>query len=286
MNITRLKSAFKLILKIGFSVLTLWYVISKIDQHHLLLLVERLNVGWLLPAIIFFILSKIISAYRLNIFFGNIGLHLSSVFNLKLYWLGMFYNTVLPGGVGGDGYKVWFLSKQPTSHDISSKGILTSVLLDRINGLLVLIMILAAMSLLLHVFTFLLIAFIVVIPVLYAILHQRFFPSYNLSVTSLYSTGVQLCQILSVYCIMKSIQVDQHLYELMIVFLISSVASVIPVSIGGAGLREMVFYYAATFLAIPAEAGVLTALLFFLITFVVSLAGLYYLFVPLKSESV
>lgn len=54
--------------------------------------------------------------------------------NLKLYALGMFYNLFLPGGSGGDGYKVYLLRKL---YKAPVKHLLSAVLLDRINGVAV-----------------------------------------------------------------------------------------------------------------------------------------------------
>jgi hypothetical protein len=35
------------------------------------------------------------------------GLKLNPKYNLRLYFLGLFYNVLLPGGIGGDGYKIF-----------------------------------------------------------------------------------------------------------------------------------------------------------------------------------
>lgn len=56
-----------------------------------------------------FNISKIISSIRLNRYFKDINLSLSQTYNLKLYYLGMFYNLFLPGGIGGDGYKIYII---------------------------------------------------------------------------------------------------------------------------------------------------------------------------------
>ena len=42
-------------------------------------------------------------------FFKQEGVFISEKESLKLYYKGMFYNIMLPGGIGGDGYKGYYL---------------------------------------------------------------------------------------------------------------------------------------------------------------------------------
>src|SRR5881398_2699402 len=92
----------KLLLKIGITVLCFWYISQKIDFTRALQSLLKANWVFLFIALLFFVLSKLFSAYRLNIYFRNIQLQLPERKNLKLYWLGMFYNMFLPGAISGD----------------------------------------------------------------------------------------------------------------------------------------------------------------------------------------
>jgi uncharacterized membrane protein YbhN (UPF0104 family) len=58
-----------------------------------------------------------------------------------------------------------------------------------------------------------------------------------------------------------------------LLFCIASVVSIMPITIGGVGLRELVFVYMAPLLGLDAEIGVALALLFFLTSLVVSMHG-------------
>jgi len=69
-------------------------------------------VFFLILALIAFVISKIIASWRLKIYFKNIFIRLTEQTNLKLYWLGMYYNLFLPGSIGGDAYKVLLLKKK------------------------------------------------------------------------------------------------------------------------------------------------------------------------------
>ena len=96
----------KLLLKIAVTVLCLWYVSGKIDFAKAGTALK--NANWLLLffALVAFIISKLLSAIRLNIYFKNINIRLPAWENIKLYWLGMFYNLFLPGSISGDAFEI------------------------------------------------------------------------------------------------------------------------------------------------------------------------------------
>src|SRR5438874_4643749 len=102
----------KLLIKIVITAACLWYVSTKIDLRQLTQTFLHANWFFLVAAVILYMISKVIAALRLNIYFKNINIHLSQISNLKLYWLGLFYNLFLPGSIGGDAYKVIFLTKK------------------------------------------------------------------------------------------------------------------------------------------------------------------------------
>src|SRR5688572_22537830 len=94
-KLSNVRRGLKLLLKIGITVLCFWYISTKIDFTRAFDAFTRANWPYLFFALLFFILSKLLSAIRLNIYFSNIKLNLSPIKNLKLYWLGMFYNLFL-----------------------------------------------------------------------------------------------------------------------------------------------------------------------------------------------
>ena len=122
-----------LLLKIAITVICLWYVSTKIDFRQLAETLLKAKWLWLLAGILLYMISKIVAAIRLNIYFRNIGLRIPETENLKLYWLGLFYNLFLPGSISGDAYKVIRLTKQ---FGVSYKKTTSAVVLDRLTGLL------------------------------------------------------------------------------------------------------------------------------------------------------
>src|SRR4026209_2683171 len=123
----------KLLLKIAVTILCFWYISRKIDFTKAKDAVLRADWWWLFLSVLAFAFSKFLASFRLNIYFKNIGIYLSQKTNLKLYWLGMYYNLFLPGAISGDAYKVIILNK---THKAPYKKTSAAVLLDRFSGLL------------------------------------------------------------------------------------------------------------------------------------------------------
>jgi uncharacterized membrane protein YbhN (UPF0104 family) len=256
-------------------------VIRKIDLIQTKEIIFHAKIGWLILALIAFNISKTISSFRLNSFFSAIGLILPDLYNLKLYYVGMFYNLFLPGGIGGDGYKVFLLNR---SHKTKVKHLISATLLDRISGM----MALAFLALLLALFvnlsfigpwiTWVLIGILVIAyPTYYFIfrlLFKNFINAFNIS--NIFSQGVQLAQLLCAYLILKALLVSDLYMEYMILFLLSSVVAVLPFTVGGIGARELVFIFGADYLLIDKNTAVAFSILFFVITAVSSFTGIFF----------
>ena len=108
----------KLLLKIAVTIVCFWYISRKIDFTKAKDAIMQADWWWLFFSIAAFAFSKFLASFRLNIYFKNIGIHLTQKQNLKLYWLGMFYNLFLPGAISGDAYKVILLTRK---YDVSYK---------------------------------------------------------------------------------------------------------------------------------------------------------------------
>lgn len=270
------------LLKIAFSALLLYFIFNQIAFREVWEVVQGSHPGFLLGALFFFILSKWVSALRLNRYFREIGLPLSAASNLRLYLLGMFYNLFLPGGIGGDAYKGYALHR---SFGSPVKKLVAVLLLDRISGMY-----------LLFAYSCLLLLWLdlpwlagygwglwLLLPgslLVYFLLHRRFF-GYVMPVfwrAAAYSALVQLGQLASAYCILQALGVGADQLPYLLLFLISSIVAVLPFTIGGIGSRELVFYYGALWLQLQEGTSLAVSMLFFGITALVSLCGIFYHF--------
>lgn len=275
MAVPRFKNLLKLLLKIAVTTLCLWYVSRKIDWSLTWHLLQRSSKWWLIIAALFFTLSKIVSSFRLIIYFKNIFVQLTQTENLKLYWLGMFYNLFLPGGIGGDAYKVILLNRQQ-KHPV--KKLTAAVLLDRISGV-------AGLGILVAVYYFLIykgdqysycfVTAIVPGLLLYYIIVKKFFPSF---ITSFWSTlwlglVVQFLQVLCVYCLMASINITTHSNQYVFLFLLSSIVAILPFTVGGLGAREVVFLWGSGQFHLDIHQSIYISILFYFITVIISFGG-------------
>jgi len=107
-----------------------------------------------------------------------------------------------------------------------------------------------------------------------------FFPSF------LWGLAVQLSQVICVYFIMLSLHLSLLQHEWIFIFLLAAVISILPVSLGGGlGTREVVFAEGARFFYLDPQTGVIISLLFYVLTVIGSVWGLYYNFHdPLKDD--
>jgi hypothetical protein len=77
------------------------------------------------------------------------------------------------------------------------------------------------------------------------------------------------------YFIWLAYGVDDHFGVYFVLFLVSSIAAMLPISFGGVGLRELVFLYASALFPIEETAAVALGLAFFLITAGSSFIGVF-----------
>jgi uncharacterized protein (TIRG00374 family) len=132
----KLKQILKYALKVALSGVALYFVFKKVDFQDVKEEVLKANYLYIFLALILFNFSKILSAFRLNHFFKSVGCHISEKYNLRLYYIGMFYNLFLPGGIGGDGYKVYLLNKHKKT---KVKDLISATIIDRFSGLAALV---------------------------------------------------------------------------------------------------------------------------------------------------
>lgn len=255
----------------------IYWVFRRIDWREAQRLVMQLPLWSPVVAALFFNLSQVLSVYRTNLFYRSLGIRMRWWTQLKLYYLGMFYNLFIPGGIGGDAYKVFWLQKR---YKARTRSLVQVSLTDRLSGLV-------GILLWLGVFFWLTpwagqwkvsvpaaAVWLLCVPVLawgvrrllsagYPVVWQAVLPS----------VGIQFAQLLCIAALLWGWGVREGLFLYGFVFLLSSIVTVIPVTIGGVGAREFTFLTFAPLLGIAPSVSVTVALLFFLLTAVSSLPG-------------
>lgn len=270
----------KTAIKIGLSVAILYIVLHSIDEHLLWNTLKQSRPGWLVWAAVWFVASKIISAVRFRILLQTENIHLSDQKNLRLYWLGMYYNLLLPGGISGDAYKIKILMD---AYEAPFKRMFAVTLLDRVGGVIALGQLCIALTFGipgLQPYTWLgMVCMALSLPVSWWI-YQKSGGSLN-SVwgrTSLLSVAVQTTQLIATLGIVIALGESAHWMEYSVLFLISSVVAMLPLTIGGTGARELTFLWGAGLLHIDPEKSVAIAFVFYLISTLVALVGIAFSF--------
>jgi glycosyltransferase 2 family protein len=276
-----LKNLLKFFFKIVVTAVCLWYISRKINWHETLQLVVNSNPLWLLVSVLLFTVSKVISSFRLNVYFHNMDAHLAEKQNLKLYWLGMFYNLFLPGSISGDAYKVILLNRK---YKYSAKLLTAAVLLDRISGVM-------GMGILAVIFYFLIQqgaqysnwALIALMPgiIIYYFFVKKVFPTFLRGVWKTFWLGllVQAFIVMCAYSIMAAIHINQSREAYVLVFLFSSLVAILPLSVGGGlGIREFAFLSASKVFHLDQHQAITISLLYYFVIVISSIVGVRWVY--------
>lgn len=272
------KNVFKVIVTLG----ALYWLSRNLHFQEFKNSILNANYWYLGLAFLSYIVSQIVASSRLNSFFKTIQLKLSERYNLKLYWLGLLYNFFLPGGVGGDAYKVYFLKKK---YHKKTKQLLSAVFFDRLSGLWALTIFSCAFIVFMPRFAIpneITILAAVIGTASYVYVLYLFFRPFakRFLQTHIKAMGVQGFQILTAICILLALNHDDKFSPHLLIFLISSITAIIP-SIGGAlGVRDSSAIALAKYLQVDAQLAATISLIFYFISLITSLPGLYFIFRP------
>ena len=268
-----------LLVKITLTVGALAYVLTQIDLAQLQSYLQRTNLLYLFLALALLNTGQLVSAFRLRFYLSQNHVIMKRTVAIGVYYVGMLLNLILPGGIGGDGYKAWFIRKHYGMKLTTAIRILLSA---RGNGLL-----------LLFLYTFVLIAFS---PTLMALPYATLLLPAAAVITvigytilagwmlkekvetqlgaSIYSLIVQGMVMLTAWALLGAIGYPGDTVPYLILFMVSSIVSILPISIGGVGLRELTFFYGAGWMALDTELGITLSFLYFAVNLLASLLGL------------
>lgn len=272
----------KNVLKVGVTGFALYWVFSKVDFRDVKEAFLNSNPLFLLLALLAYAVSVIIGSSRLNEYFRSVGLSLSEKYNFKLYLLGLFYNLFLPGGVGGDGYKIYFLRKK---FDVRGRKLLAAVFFDRLSGFWALSLIISLLVIFmpqLNIPRELPIIVVALGTVSYYFVMRRYFRDFSrrFFIAHFKALGVQSMQVVCAILLLYAMGFDGKFSPYLFMFLLSSLVAVVPFTVGGLGAREMVYVYGAQLFGLDAHLAVIISLLFYVTSALLASTGAYFIFRP------
>jgi uncharacterized membrane protein YbhN (UPF0104 family) len=276
------KNVIAVLIKIGFIALALYVVLHKIDVQEVLALLSSVNIPLFVLGILLSMLSLAFSAIRSRMYMHHYGLSISKSKIVALYYAGTFLNIVLPGGIGGDGYKIIYLSKH---YGFSKMKAFRVVLYERVNGFFAL----AILGFLFFYFSNF--ASIEYLTLINTTLLMAITPCYYIGIryvlkdevsiafkASGYSFIIQIIQVMMSYALLYAFDIpEQYHIDFVTMFIAASILAILPISIGGIGVRELTMLYGVSLLGAQdiSEQGVAYAFALFVVYVLSALPGLF-----------
>ncbi len=278
---SRINKKWQVALKIALTLLAFYLAFNMVNREDLVNAVKGVDKVLFVAALILYMLSQGVSSERLRLFIKKFkgGHHIGSLWNFRLYMIGMAYNLFLPGGLGGDAYKLVVYRKKLKP---GKRRVFMALILDRVSGGIAILLCLAVIpiyrSMPFEQFYGIwwwipaLIAFVIGYFVVRKNF-QRFLPVY--SPAAVLSVIIQSMQAGAMLLLIGAVGMNDHQLTIVMVFLLSSLATAIPIFLGGLGAREVVFAALAGTFGYAASEAVTASLLFSAIIIISSIPGLF-----------
>ena len=263
------------VLQIAITVFFVYFTVSNLDLSKLFEVLNNINILYLIIAASIYFSSQIISSERLRYILNDNKFIISFKQNFTLYLIGLFYNFFIPGGIGGDAYKSFLMNKK---FNWKLSKVVKLLLLDRLIGLGVLCCILIGLYEIIFLkFNFIyLILTLCFLSIIGYYIVKLIFKNQNIFWKSfLYSIVSHTIQFISLFIILYSLGIEDSYFEIIIVFILSSIFSVF--SFGGIGIREYIFLSSASILNFSPELSASIGLLFTISAAISSLPGLKFI---------
>ncbi len=292
-----MKKILGFILKLLISAGLLYIFLSRVDTGTVIITLKKTSIRLFALAFFIYICTVFIAAKRWSLFLPQ-GLKYFQM--VSLCFVGSFFNTFLPGIVGGDAVKAYYLYKH-TGKGTGSVSI-ASVFMDRYMGMIALACIALIALIIGHAYlkgtdimwfiSAFLIGLLFTSLILWKVnwgrikfLSDVYTPLMEYKAKKgIISKGlllgfiVQCANIIGVYILSHSIGLNVPIVYFFVFIPIIGVASSIPVSVAGLGIREAAFVILFSKAGLPsAEAVSLSLLVFTLMCMVNALGGIEYL---------
>jgi uncharacterized membrane protein YbhN (UPF0104 family) len=283
---------FLTVLKLAVSSALLYVVLSKTGTDKVFSLLKNMSIPAFISAVLIYLCSQFISTVRWRMFLPT-GISARKLFSL--YMIGTFFNNFLPGVIGGDAVKGYYLYRETGKGGLS----LASIFIDRYIGFVGLIAICVvaypfgfkyfAGSRLEWLLPLIVLCFLASSLLIFGLrIGQRirflsefytYFHSYRLQKeiigkTFALSLVIQFAGIIAVYILARGLHQHVPLLAFLVFLPIIILLTLIPVSISGLGVREGACILLFGFIGVEPSAATAISLSWFVSTAAGSLIGL------------
>jgi len=296
-----LNSLLVLIAKALVTGLVLWLIFSRVDLAAVGVAIAQIQWGFLFAAGLFGLVLIVTAAQRWRMVALALGqqvtLRQALIYNL----VGVLFDNGLPTGLGADAFRTWSLYRDGVPAGLAARIVIT----DRVCAFALLIAVIGmGLPVLLAysgepVFKYAVpVVFVAGVAALVAVLGfswiARFLPDYRVtrvatrlskdlrtalfghqrSAHTIFWAGLtQLCRIGMVMLIALGLQLNVTLLEVFVLAPASFLMAMVPISIGGWGLREAIFIEAFSLVGVSAPDALVLSILFGLIWLSLGLLG-------------
>jgi len=125
----------KSLLKVGVSIALLGLLFHYIDLDSVLSRLKQVNYWWVILACTVLMTGQVLSAIRWTWLARGLGLSVRTSRKIQIYFLGMFLSLFLPSTIGGDFARGFLLARGREGAGWTAAA---SIILERVNGLLAL----------------------------------------------------------------------------------------------------------------------------------------------------
>ncbi|MUG94383.1 flippase-like domain-containing protein [Scytonema sp. UIC 10036] len=295
------------LLKTLVSISLLAWVFTRIDFNLALNQFKHLSLPFIIFALLFYTGCQWLSCWRWLVVLNSSG-HSAPISSLlSSYFAGMFLNIFLPGALGGDAYRVYRVAKHVQDSEVA----LVSVFLERFTGLVALsalaliglppafklvarwdivllflicvgslvgaVLLISSPQLLIWAEPWLLKFRLSAIAARFAkiqILLRKFAQHRQaLAVSMSLSLLLQLAIVAYHYFIAQQLKIPISYLQLLVFIPIIVVVTLLPISLGGLGLKEGLWVYLFSRVGLTAEQALLLSLTITVLSWLLSLPG-------------
>lgn len=283
-------------LRIAITVAILALLFAQIDLRDVLATCASARPLPFAAGFLIYIASQLVSALRWRVLARRLGFAVSWSYCARLYLVGMFFGLAVPSTLGSDGARTLILGREPPGMARA----LSSVVLDRLIGLVTLVVVAGAAMLLgpsaplprplVHGTVAAAVALMAAWPLVPAIARllpartrmqhfaeQDLAPFFRepdlIAKAALLSAVVHGLQILAQKLLADSLSIDVSLGFVAIYHPLVALAAAVPLTIAGFGFREATYAYLLPHAGVPARAAVALGLLWWVVGALGGLGG-------------
>ena len=275
----KLSRPIRYLAQLAITVGAIYFTFSQVKIHEVTPLLRTIPWSYLVGCILLVHGSQFASAARTRYYLHCQAINFPFWPSMKLHYIGGLFNAFLPGGAGGDAYKVWWLKRYKQGKLLN---MVTLVLANRLNGLWMV----GVCTCVLGLFSVKireLIPFgsggIVAIAIAGSagyMLLARIFLKESIAQqvhAAMYSLVLQLALITVCFLVCFGLGLQEHAIEYTFLFMFACVLAMMPISIGGIGVREISLLHGSVLLGLQQEPGVTLGFIFTLFTLTIPLVG-------------